>query len=218
MAFVLNGLLDLLLGGSLLLFVYGLIQLVVREENQMERLLRGMALVAGAVVALGAQAAHVGYATYTVNSLTGTRASGGFFDVISVIIPGGMGATFGWYFIRVLRRSTQKGIRLISFLGMLTIVGFAAIFAQATNVKGVQLGAAAIPNASFVAGMILSVLVFAPEPGTTSAPRSAGSRWGSLGNLIMSRAPQHAAFLQSDRDASAAPSPAPAAVVNPFED
>lgn len=217
MALVINVILDLLLVGTLVLFAFGLVQLVIREPNPMEKLLRGMALVAGAVVALGAQAANVGYASFTVDALAGTRASGGFFDVVGVIVPGGVGVAFGWYFLRVLRRSTQKGLRLICFMGMLTVVGFAAIFAEATNVQGVELGAAALPNASLVAGIILSILVFAPEPGTEAASAARGSRWASLGNLVLRRAPQHAAFLQGKQAASEVPT-APAAVANPFDD
>lgn len=215
MATVLNIALDLLLGGSLVFFVIALIQLVIREENTQERLLRAMALVAGAVVALGAQAAHVGFASYTVDALSGARPSGSFFKTIAVVIPGGVGATFGWYFLRVMRRSAAKGLRLISFLGMLTIVGFAEIFAQATNVQGVELGAAAIPNASFVSGMILSVLVLAADP--SEAPGTPSHRWSSLGDLVRRRAPQAAAFVQEDGEAHGTRSGA-AKRANPFED
>jgi hypothetical protein len=162
-ATVLNVFLDLLLAGSLLLFGYGLIQMVIREQNRKEQLLLSMALVAGAVVALGAQASGVGFATYTVDALTGARPGGAFVKTISVLVPGGLAAGLGWYFLRIMQRSAAKGLRLMSFLGMLTVVGFAEIYAQATNTKGVVLGAAAIPNASFVAGLILSLLVLAPE-------------------------------------------------------
>ena len=56
------------------------------------------------------------------------------------------------------------GLRMIAFLGMLTVISFAVIFAAATETQGVFLGAAAIPNASFVAGLIFSVVVFTPTP------------------------------------------------------
>jgi hypothetical protein len=215
MATVLNVALDILLAGSLVFFILALIQLVVREENPSERLLRGMALVAGAIVALGAQAAHVGFASYTVDALSGARPGGALFKTFSVIIPGGIGAAFGWYFLHVMRRSAAKGLRLICFLGMLTIVGFVEIFAQATNVEGVQLGAAAIPNASFVAGMIIGVLVFAPEPNDTSEPRS--NRWSSLGDMVRRRAPHTAARVREEDDPLSAGART-ARPTNPFED
>lgn len=185
-ATVLNVLLDVLLGGSLLLFVGALVQMVRLEPRRSETLLLTMALVAGAVVALGAQAAGATFSDYTVEALTGSRPAGGAFKAVAVVVPGGVSAALGWYFIRVMRRSTAKGMRLIAFLGMLTIVGFAAIFAKATNTQGVILGAAAIPNASFIAGIILAILVFAPDP-DEPADRSGGRLMGGLGDLLKRR-------------------------------
>jgi hypothetical protein len=160
LATVLNILLDVILGGSLVLFLVLLINMVVREPDPGERLMRSLALICGALVALGAQAAGVDFASYTVEALTGTRAAGGAFKLLSIIVPGGMAAVFGWYFTQVMRRSAAMGLRLVSFLGMLTVIAFAAIFAEATSTQGVFLGAAAIPNTSFVIGLIFSVLVF----------------------------------------------------------
>jgi hypothetical protein len=200
MATVLNILLDLLLAGSLLLFGYGLIQMVVHESSRKERLLLSMALVAGAVVALGAQATGVGFATYTVDALTGARPGGAVVKTFSVLIPGGMAAGFGWYFLRIMQRSAAKGLRLMCFLGMLTVVGFAEIYAQATNTKGVVLGAAAIPNSSFVAGMILSLLVLAPEE-NVAAQASAG-RLDALAALFKRKASHRHATRQPAQDAS----------------
>jgi uncharacterized membrane protein len=80
--------------------------------------------------------------------------------LLSIIIPGGVAAAFGWFFMRAMRHSTAMGLRWMSFLGMLTVVTFGVVFAQATETQGVFLGAAAIPNTSFVVGLIFSVLAF----------------------------------------------------------
>jgi hypothetical protein len=46
---------------------------------------------------------------------------------------------------------------------MLSATAFVGIYAQAAHVKGVMLGAAALPNVSFVVGVILTI-VFAFDP------------------------------------------------------
>lgn len=162
LATVLNIVLDVLLGGSLLLFFWLLIDMILREPSKGERFMRSLALICGAIVALGAQASGVGFAGFIVEALTGARPGGGVVKLLSILIPGGMAAAFGWYFTQVMRRSAMMGMRLVSFLGMLTVISFAVIFAEATETQGVFLGAAAIPNASFVVGLIFSVIVFTP--------------------------------------------------------
>jgi hypothetical protein len=180
---VLNVLLDVLLGGSLVLFLVLLVQMVVTEPDPGEKLMRAMALICGALVALGAQAAEVGIASYTVESLTGARPGGEAFKAISIIVPGGVAAAFGWYFVRSMRQSTAMALRLVSFLGMLAVVSFIVIFAEATKTEGVFLGAAAIPNASFVIGLIGSVVLF----NTPADATRRSNRLGSLGDLIRRR-------------------------------
>jgi hypothetical protein len=98
----------------------------------------------------------------------------------------------------------------MSFLGMLTVVAFAVIFAQATNVRGVSLGAAAIPNASFVAGLIFSVVVFSPT--SDGSPRK-GSGMARFRDLLRRRGGRRAGFVPG----AEAPATAPAAR-NPFGD
>lgn len=178
LATVLNVILDVLLGGSLLLFFALLIDMIVREPSRGERFMRSLALICGAIVALGAQASGVGFANFTVEALTGVRPGGGIVKFLSIIIPGGIAAAFGWYFTQVMRRSAMMGMRLVAFLGMLTVISFTVIFAEATETQGVFLGAAAIPNASFVVGLIISVIVFTPP-----ADDPSGGGWG-IGELL----------------------------------
>jgi hypothetical protein len=182
LATVLNILLDVTLGGCLAFFLVLLVNMVVREPDPDERLMRSLALVAGALVALGAQAAGVGFASYAVDALAGTGPGGQGVKILSIVVPGGVAAAFGWYFMRVMRRSTAMGLRWMSFLGMLTVVTFTVIFAQATNTQGVFLGAAAIPNTSFVVGLIFSVLAFRRP---ADAPEDVGGGgFAVIGDLI----------------------------------
>jgi hypothetical protein len=174
MTTVLNVLIDLLLGGSALFFLLALIAMMIAESDRDERIYQSLAFAAGAIVALGAQASKIGFATYIVHSLARARPGGAAFVTLSVAIPGGLAAAFGWYGVRLMKKSGEKARRFMAFLGMLTAIAFIEIFAQATSVKGVELGAAAIPNASFVVGLILSIVLFAPGKGDRRQP---GEGW-----------------------------------------
>src|ERR1039458_8604685 len=111
MASVLNVLLDVWLGGSVLVFAYALVQMMLNEPDGNEKFYQALALAAGAIAALGAQASNAGFATYTVNSLTRVRPGGGAFEAVSVIIPGGLAAGFGWYLVRLLKKKAKRGRR-----------------------------------------------------------------------------------------------------------
>ena len=209
---VLNIVLDVLLGGSLVLFLWLLIEMVVRESSKGERLMRSLALICGAIVALGAQAAGVGFASFTVEALTGNGSGEGIAKFLSIVLPGGLAAAFGWYFTQVMRRSAVMGLRLVSFLGMLTVISFTVIFAEATKTQGVFLGAAAIPNASFVVGLILSVVFFTP----TADGQGGGLGLGELLDMIRGRTVRPAGSGPGGRPAP--PPVGPQAPRSPFAD
>ena len=69
-----------------------------------------------------------------------------------MLIPGGIAAGFGWYLVLLIKKSRPRAA-VMAFLGMLTAVAFGEIFAVATKTRGVELGAAALPNASFIVGL-----------------------------------------------------------------
>lgn len=205
----LNIMLDVLLAGALLFFIVLLVQLVVRSTDPRERFLRSLALVCGGIIALGAEATGGSFATYTVDTLTGARPGGEAFKLLSVIIPGGAAAFFSWYFVRVVAEDAMKGLRLMSMLGMLTVIAFAVIFAEATATQGLFLEEAAIPNASFVAGLILSLLVFTP---TSDGAVGGGLR---LNFLLQALRRSRGSGTPRRRGDEAA---APVAIANPFAD
>ena len=172
MTVALNLFLHALLLGSLGVFIAGVVAGAVTEKDPQERVLRLAALVAGAMVALGAQTAGVSYADFVVRALSGARTASAGAAIIGAIIPALMGVGVAFYLVRTFRRSTRIGQRLLGFLAMLTGVAFAAIYAQATQTKGVILGAAAIPNVAFVTGIILTI-VFTWDPDREQGGRTA---------------------------------------------
>jgi hypothetical protein len=77
------------------------------------------------------------------------------------------GVGLGWYFIRTIKKSETLAIRVLGFVGMLSVVQFAEVYAIAVQDKGLQLGATAVPNISFLVGLILFV-VFKMDTDTTN--------------------------------------------------
>jgi hypothetical protein len=188
MGIVFNVLLHLLLVGSLLLFLGGVIMASINERDPRERILRIAALAVGAMVALGAQESGVSYASFTVQALSGARTASAAASVGAAIIPALLGAGLGFYIVRVFRRSNRIATRILGFIAMLAGTAFAAIYAQATQTKGVFLGTAAIPNVAFVSGVILTI-VFTYDPDDVER----GSTMGMLADALRRRNGKQAA-------------------------
>lgn len=174
---VLNLLLHTLLIGSLGLFLVAIVRVTLATEDNIERAIRAIALLAGAMVALGAQASGSSFATFTVNSLSGSRPVGTGVELLAAIIPGGVGVGMGWYIIRSLNRNETIAVRVLAFVGMLAAVSFAEVYAVATKTQGVILGAAAIPNSAFILGVMLYIVLKYQSSNTKT------SRRGRLGAL-----------------------------------
>jgi hypothetical protein len=158
MALVFNIILHGLLIGSMGCFIFFVIAGAITEPDARERGLRILALAAGALVAVGAQVVGISYASFIVNALANGRSGGAAAAVVASVAPGVGGIGLGWFLVRTYRRSTRLGTRVLGFIGMLSTLAFVAIYAQATQTKGVVLGAAAIPNVSFVVGVILTIM------------------------------------------------------------
>ena len=159
MSLAFNLALHVLLVGSLVLFVGGVIVATLSEVDPTERLLRIAALAAGAMVTLGAQAAGVSYATFTVNALAGGRPASAAAQIGATVIPALTGSVIGFTLVRYFKRSSRLAMRVLGFIAMLTGTAFIQVYAQATQTKGVFLGAAALPNVAFVTGIIITVVL-----------------------------------------------------------
>jgi hypothetical protein len=163
MELALNLFLHVLLIGSLFLFLTFALKSALAETDPTERVLRLMAMFAGALVALGANVSELSYADFTVGALAGARAPSAAAAAASSLIPALVGAALGFFIVRTFNKSSRRAQRLLGFLAVLSGVAFAAIYAQVAQAKGVLLGAAALPNISFVAGVMLTI-VFTWDP------------------------------------------------------
>jgi drug/metabolite transporter (DMT)-like permease len=150
--------LNILLIGSVLTFLAVIIGQTIREPDPRERGLRLMALAVGAMISVGAQASGADYATYTVKALAGARPASAGAQVATTIIPGLLGGGLGFYLVRTFKKNERRANRIMSLIAMLSATAFAAVYAQAANLRGIELGKAALANIAFVAGVILAVI------------------------------------------------------------
>lgn len=196
LSIVFNVLLHILLLGSMALFAIVLIATAVKTESVIERVKRVLALFLGAIVVVGAQVSGVSYAQFTAGSLANARVASGAAAVVTAIIPALVGGALGYLIVWTYSKSEVMAMRILCFVGMLALVSFIEVYAMATQAKGVLLGAAAVPNIAFVAGVGL-VFIFSPDKRGKS----------SVGTLLksMARRGQSARPLAPERPGSSSP-------------
>ncbi|MHB1595330.1 MAG: hypothetical protein ACYCU3_14235 [Streptosporangiaceae bacterium] len=188
MSIVFNVILQILLLGSLLLFVVVLLGTALAEKTStLERFLRVAAIFAGAMVAVGAASSGVGYATFIVNALSSARPASAFLHVITTVVPALIGSGIGFYLVRTIRKSETLAIRIFGFVGMLATTAFIEVYAEAASRNGFRLGAAALPNIGFTAGVILTVVFTLRTDGSGRQDRH--SSLGLLASLLRRSAP-----------------------------
>src|SRR5256885_490771 len=163
MAIFFNLILHVLLIGSMGSFILAIVADAIADPDRRERVLRIAALAGGALVVLGAQSAGVTYAAFIVDALAGTHGPSTAAALAATVIPALGGIGLGSFLVRTYKRSTRIGARVLGFVGMLSATAFVGIYAEATQTRGVMLGASALPNVSFVVGVILTI-VFAFDP------------------------------------------------------
>jgi hypothetical protein len=158
MSAVFNVALHLVLIGSLVFFMIVLVITVLITQNRLERLMRSAAIFAGALVALGAQASGLDYAQYTVQALSGARPASAAAQVVTTVVPAMAGAGIGFFISRKLMSNEDMAMRGLAFVGMMATTAFLQVYAQAATSAGFKLGATAVPNIAFTAGIILTAL------------------------------------------------------------
>jgi energy-converting hydrogenase Eha subunit C len=162
MTLVFNVVLHGLLISSLLLFVGAVFLVTLKTEDPLERAIRFAALFCGAMVVLGAQAAGANYADFILRAVSNVRPVS--FGVFGAVLPASAGIAVGWYFTSSIKKSSNLGIRILGFIGMLASTQFLQVYAVAVSNKGVELKSSAVPNISFMVGLILYI-VTKWEPG-----------------------------------------------------
>lgn len=176
---IFNVLIHGILLGAMVLFAIVLFRLAMGTQDFMERVKRILALFAGAMIVVGAQASGLNFAEFIAKALTTGRASSAGAAVVSSIVAGLAGLGVGYLLVRLYRKNDLLAVRLICLVGMLALAAFVQSYATITSANGVFVGAMAAPNIAFAAGLVLIFIFTEDEPGP-SAPRGLRARLAQL--------------------------------------
>lgn len=177
MQIFLNLVLHALLIGSMFAFIASAVLLVFKTDNSLERAIRAGAVFSGAMVVLGARAAGLSFGDFIVESMSATTLKGNVAAVAGAVVPSSLGVGLSMHLLRAFKRNETIAIRILGFVGTLAAMQFAEIYAAAVDTRGLDLGKVAIPNISFVVGIILYiVLKFDPQSKRFRPP----SAWSQL--------------------------------------
>jgi len=168
---VFNVLIHVILLGAMGLFAVVLVKLTLSAYDSMERVKRVLALFAGAMVIVGAQASGLNFAEFMAKALTVGRASSAAAAVVSSLIAGIAGLGVGYLLVRLFRQHNEMAVRIICLVGMLSLAAFIQSYATITAASGVFVGASAAPNIAFTAGLIL-IFVFTDSDASRSSTLS----------------------------------------------
>ncbi|MET7483853.1 hypothetical protein [Streptomyces sp. NPDC005538] len=172
--------LHVLLIGSMLTFVACSIAVIFKTADPMERVIRVGAVFSGALVVLGAQAAGLDFADFTVTALAQSGPGAHTAVAAGAVIPGGAGVGLGYVLRRLATRpaaTNQLAVRVMAFVGMLAATEFAMIYTTALSRDGADIGAAAVPNCTFVVGIILTIVfTYDPTKSTRGGAANNGKR------------------------------------------
>lgn len=178
--------------GAMALFGFVLFRLSMSPYDPMERVKRILALFAGAMVVVGAQASGLNFAQFIARSLATGRASSAAAAVVASIIAGLAGLGVGYLLVRLYRQNDNLAGRMICLVGMLALAAFLQSYATITSAKGVFIGATAAPNIAFAAGLVL-IFIFTDSETERSGPRGV-RRW--LADLIGRRSASGAGLTE----------------------
>jgi hypothetical protein len=176
MGVVLDVFLNVLLLGSLAVYLFVLFYVTLRTEDRAERFIRVTALFAGAMIVVATQASGVTYANFIVDAIAKARPG---VALLSAVIPALGGAALGAYGIHVFkRRGEAVGMRFLALIGMLGASSFLSIYVASMSNDAKHLRPAAVPNMAFVVGLILYVIFNWKTASMETQPPSRLSRFG----------------------------------------
>ena len=207
---VFNLLLHVMMVGALVLFLGALILVALQTDDRMEKLRRGLALFVGAMIVVGAQASGLSFAPFTAGALGVGPGASAAATAVASIIPAVAGLAIGFYLVWTYRTHDVRGIRLICFVGMLALASFVQVYATITHAEGIFVGASAIPNLAFAAGVVI-VFIFEDD-----SKKTGRSLLGDIGGSI-SRHGRHSWVGASSTAAQMAGHQPPSRQRDPFD-
>jgi hypothetical protein len=152
MILVLYCLLHFVLVSSIVLFIYFCGRIVLEDDDLMERLLRVLMAVAGALITLILHISGVTLAESLVDALSNASPLA---LTAGAAAPAGGGVAVGWYLMRIFPRSPNIAKRITVFVGIIGLLEFILVYGQSIAKQGLSLGYAAFPDVAFIVGLIL---------------------------------------------------------------
>jgi hypothetical protein len=155
---------------------------VFNTRGWTERIVRGLAIFAGTLVVIGAEAAGLTFSSFAVNSLTHHGGLAGWLIKGAwVVLGGGAGALLARYLISRIDGGSNLQIRIMILVTIIAHVELLEIYAQNFKRNHFTLGIGALPDIAFIAGLVLYV-VFRYDTGEARAIRArlggrAGLTW-----------------------------------------
>jgi hypothetical protein len=144
---------------------------VFNTKGWTERIVRGLAIFAGTLVVVGAEAAGLTFSSFAVNSLTHHGGLAGWLIRGAwVVLGGGAGALLARYLISRIDGSNLQ-IRIMILVTIIAHVELLEIYAQNLKRHQFGLGVGALPDIAFIAGLVLYV-VFRYDTGEARAIRA----------------------------------------------
>jgi hypothetical protein len=168
---------------SLLGYLAAVALVVFNTRGWTERIIRGLAILVGTLLVMGAEAAGLTFSSFAVSSLTHHGSAGFVAKIAWVIIGGGAGALLARYLISRIDGGTNLQIRIMILVTVIAHVELLEIYAQNVRQHGFVLGVGALPDIAFISGLLLYI-IFRYDTGEVRAIRDhlpGGTRFSWLG-------------------------------------
>ena len=154
---------------------------VFNTRGWTERIVRGLAIFAGTLVVMGAEAAGLTFPSFAVDTLSKTGPAGWAIRLTWVVLGAAAGALLARYLISRIDGGTNLQIRVMILVTIIAHVELLEIYAQNLKRHGFVLGIGALPDIAFISGLVLYV-VFRYDTGEARAirghlPGRAGRSW-----------------------------------------
>jgi hypothetical protein len=150
--------------GTIVPFLVAAMLIVYRTTGLQERLIRGLAMFAATLVALGSQAAGLTVGKGVVDMLETRGFVGLMIKLAWIALASYAGAMLGRYLTKNLDASTTLQIRVMVFVGMIVHLELLEVYISSFSRNGFAVGPGAIPDIAFISGLLLYiVLKYDPE-------------------------------------------------------
>lgn len=180
-AYILLGLVHLLVLGAIVGMIYFLWFVITEKSDPVEKLLRVAALAAGLLIYIGAKALGISIPELMASALAVTNPF--TVGLLSVVVPAAAGTFVAWYCLRLMRRDgdvAARGLVLFSaFVFTMFADSYLVLTTQATSTNASLI----LPNITFVVGVVLYT-IFTYKPGDGDRGKDLSGMAESLGQGV----------------------------------